>query len=121
MDNHHDYTCHGTPTVHGDTCVGTDYGLLSGPAKKVAPDHWAVCPNAFRPIVSMELFERARKRLANVTYRLSDEELLNRLKSVALENGKLTSRIIQNSRLCPAADDYGRRFGGLMNVYALLG
>jgi hypothetical protein len=71
--------------------------------------------------VSAELFERARKRLPNVTYRLSNEELLNRLKLVAAESGKLTSRVIENSRLCPAADVYSRRFGGLMNVYALLG
>jgi DNA invertase Pin-like site-specific DNA recombinase len=109
------------PQYIGTHVWGRTTAYLSGPAKKVAPDHWAVCPNVFRPIVSVELFERARERLANVTYRLSDEELLNRLKSVALENGKLTSRIIQNSRLCPAADAYRRRFGGLMNVYALLG
>jgi hypothetical protein len=109
------------PQYMGTHVWGRTTAYLSGPTKKVAPDHWAVCPNAFRPIVSVELFERARKRLANVTYRLSDEELLNRLKSVALENGKLTSRIIQNSRLCPAADAYRRRFGGLMNIYALLG
>jgi DNA invertase Pin-like site-specific DNA recombinase len=109
------------PQYMGTHVWGRTTAYLSGPAKKVAPDHWAVCPNAFRPIVNVQLFERARKRLANVTYRLSDEELLNRLKSVALENGKLTSRIIQNSRLCPAAEAYRRRFGGLMNVYALLG
>ena len=100
---------------------GRTTAYLSGPVKKVTPEHWAVCPDAFRPTVSAEVFERARKRLANVTYRLSDEELLNRLKSVTAEAGKLTSRIIQDSRLCPAADAYRRRFGRLMNVYALLG
>ncbi len=61
---------------------------LSGPTKKVAPEQWAVCPNAFRPLVSAELFERARKRLANVSYRLSNEQLLERLQSVSAEKGK---------------------------------
>lgn len=109
------------PQYTGTHVWGRTTAYLSGPTKKVAPEQWAVCPNAFRPMVSTELFERARKRLANVTYRLSNEALLTRLKSVAAETGKLTSRAIQNSRLCPAADVYSRRFGGLMNVYALLG
>jgi DNA invertase Pin-like site-specific DNA recombinase len=109
------------PQYMGTQVWGRTTAFLSGPVKKVAPEHWAVCSDAFRPIISAELFERARTRLANVTYRLSNEVLLNRLKSVAAESGKLTSRIIQNSRLCPAAGVYSRRFGGLMNVYALLG
>lgn len=109
------------PQYMGTHVWGRTTAYLSGPPKKVAHDQWAVCPNAFPSIVSPELFERARKRMANVTYRLSNEELLNRLKSVAAETGKLTSRIIQDSRLCPAAAVYSRRFGGLMNVYALLG
>jgi len=45
-------------------------------------------PNAFRPIVNAELFERARKRLVNVSYRLSNEQLLECLKSIAAESGK---------------------------------
>src|SRR6185437_3583201 len=94
---------------------------LSGPVKRAPAAHWAVCPDAFRAIVSAETFERARTRLASVTFRLSNEDLLNRLKSVAAETGRLTSRVIQNSPLCPAAAVYCRRFGGLMNVYALLG
>jgi DNA invertase Pin-like site-specific DNA recombinase len=109
------------PQYMGTQVWGRTTAYLSGPVKKVSPENWAVCPTAFRPIVSPEIFERARKRLANVTYRLTNEELLDRLKSVAAETGKLTSRTIENSRLCPAADVYSRRFGGLMNVYALLG
>jgi hypothetical protein len=59
--------------------------------------------------------------MANVTYRLSNEQLLERLKLVSAENGKLTCKVIQQSRLCPSVEVYRSRFGGLMNVYALLG
>jgi DNA invertase Pin-like site-specific DNA recombinase len=100
---------------------GRTTAYLSGPTKKVAPENWAVCPNAFRPIVSPELFERARKRLANVSCRLSNEQLLERLKLVTAESGKLTCKIIEKSSLCPSVEVYRRRFGGLMNVYAMLG
>ena len=109
------------PQYMGTHVWGRTTAYLSGPTKKVAPEQWAVCPNAFRPLVSAELFERARKRLANVSYRLSNEQLLERLQSVSAEKGKLTCKVIQESRLCPSAEVYRSRFGGLMNVYALLG
>ena len=109
------------PQYMGTHVWGRTTAYLSGPTKKAPAEHWAICSNAFRAIVSPELFERARKRLANVTYRLTNEELLDRLRSVFAENGKLTSKIIQASPLCPGADTYRKRFSGLMNVYALLG
>lgn len=109
------------PQYMGTHVWGRSTAFLSGPAKKVSPEHWAVCPNAFRPILNAELFERARKRLANVSYRLSNEQLLKRLKSVTAESGKLTCKVIEKSSLCPSVEVYRRRFGGLMNVYAMLG
>ena len=109
------------PQYMGTHVWGRTTAFLSGPAKKVSPEHWAVCPNAFRPIVDAELFERARKRLANVSYRLSNEQLLERLKLVTAESGKLTCKVIGESSLCPSVEVYRRRFGGLMNVYAMLG
>jgi DNA invertase Pin-like site-specific DNA recombinase len=59
------------PQYMGTHVWGRTTAYLSGPVKKVPPEQWAVCSNAFRPIVSVELFERARKRLANVTYRIA--------------------------------------------------
>jgi DNA invertase Pin-like site-specific DNA recombinase len=109
------------PQYMGTHVWGRTTAFLSGPAKRVSPEHWAVCPNAFRPIVDAELFERARKRLANVSYRLSNEQLLERLKLVSAESGKLTCKVIGESSLCPSVEVYRRRFGGLMNVYAMLG
>ena len=92
---------------------GRTTAYLSSRPKKVSPEQWGVCPSAFQPVISGELFERAQKRLTNITYRVPNEKLLERLRSILKEHGKLTSRIIQRSRLCPGVDTYVRRFGGL--------
>ncbi len=94
---------------------------LGGPTKAVPAERWAICPNAFQPILSQELFQQAQHALANLTCRLTEEQLLERLRLVLKEHGKLTSDIIQQSRLCPSAHTYYIRFGGLLPAYAQLG
>jgi len=69
----------------------------------------------------VELFERVQQRLADISYRISNEGLLARLKPLLKKHGKLTARIIQNSRLCPGVPTYVRRFGGLLSLYSRLG
>lgn len=115
--------CHALerPQYMGMHVWGRTTAFLSGPAKKVASDKWAVCPNAFRPIISAELFERAQKRLSENTYRLSNQQLLEKLRVLLVKHGRLSVRIIDKSRLCPSASSYAARFGGLLNAYALLG
>src|SRR5438874_4734932 len=78
-------------------------------------------PKCVSPVISRAVFERAQKRLTNMTYRVPNEKLLERLRPILKEHGKLTSRIIQKSRLCPGVDTYVRRFGGLLNLYSRLG
>ncbi len=109
------------PQYMGTQVWGRTTAYLSSPAKKVPAEQWALCPNAFDPIVSSDLFERAQKRLANITYRVSNDELLPRLRPVLAKYGKLSHRVIQKSRLCPGAHTYVQRFGGMLNLYSLLG
>jgi hypothetical protein len=67
------------------------------------------------------LFQSAQKRLADATYRLSDEKLLEKLTLLLTEHGKLSCRLIDKSGMGTCAGTYVRRFGGLFNVYARLG
>ena len=105
----------------GTQTWGKTTAFLSGPAKSLPPDQWAVCRNAFGAIVPQELFDRAQDALVNLTCRLTDQQMLDRLRIVLRENGKLTAGIIQQSRLCPGSATYCSRFGGLLKVYARLG
>lgn len=97
----------------------TEY--LSGPAMPVPSERWAICQKAFQAIIAPELFDRAQARFENFTHNLSDEELLERLKPLLAQHGKLSYKIIDHSRSCPGGSTYYARFGGLLNVYRRLG
>lgn len=109
------------PHYIGMQIWGRSTALLATPVKRLPFSDWSVYPNAFEAIVPRDLFVRAQEQLANFTVRLSDHELLGRLKRVYEQNGRLTSRIIECSRLCPGLTTYHRRFGGLLNAYARIG
>ena len=109
------------PHYIGMQVWGKTTAYLNGPVKRLSPEHWVTRPNAFEPIISKELFDRTQAIFAGFTHNLSNEELLDRLKVVLNEHGKLTADIIDQSRLCPGASAYYKRFGNLLNVYARLG
>jgi len=100
---------------------GRTSAFLSGPVKRLPSENWAICPKAFEPIIAQDLFVRAQRRFANLTCRLSDEQLLERVKCVLKSHGKLTTKLIGQSHICPAANTLYLRFGGLLNLYAQLG
>jgi hypothetical protein len=95
--------------------------FLSGPVKRLPSQRWAICPKAFEPIIPQELFVRAQQKTANYTCRLSDEHILERLKQVLRVHGRLTTKLIEQSGLCPSPTTFHVRFGGLLNVYERLG
>jgi DNA invertase Pin-like site-specific DNA recombinase len=109
------------PRYIGMQVWGRTTQFLSSPVKRLPVSQWVIYPNAFEPIISQDLFLRAQEVFANFTIRLSDEQLLERLGRLLKEQGELSSRIIDNSRLCPGATAYIRRFGGLLALYTRLG
>ncbi|MDY4280778.1 MAG: hypothetical protein SOX56_06895 [[Pasteurella] mairii] len=51
---------------------------------------------------------------------MSDEEILDRLKTLLQEKGKLSGLIIDESENCPSSSVYSRRFGSLVKTYSLI-
>jgi hypothetical protein len=94
---------------------------LSTPVRHLPMEKWAICPDAFEPIVTRALFYGAQAQLANITCRLTNAQLLERLRAVMNSNGTLRNDIIHSSELCPGASTYWKRFGGLLKAYAQLG
>jgi DNA invertase Pin-like site-specific DNA recombinase len=90
------------PHYIGMQVWGRTTAFLSAPVKRLPVQQWVTRPNAFAPIISLELFLRAQEVFANFTYRLSDEQMLERLRRVYRQQGKLSSRIIDDSPICPA-------------------
>lgn len=100
---------------------GRTTAFLSGPVKQLPLEQWEICANAFLPIIPEELFLRAQQIFANCTFRLTDDQLLQRLRQTLEACGRLSADIIDESRLCPGGTAYARRFGTLLNAYARIG
>ena len=109
------------PKYLGRQIWGRTTEYLSSQPVKVPKDRWAVCENAFHPIIAPELFDRAQARFASFTHNLSDDQLLEYLRPLLAQHGKLSYKIIDRSRCCPGGSTYYARFGGLLNVYRRLG
>jgi DNA invertase Pin-like site-specific DNA recombinase len=109
------------PGYIGMQVWGRTTAYLAGPAKRLPVKQWAICPNAFEPIISPPLFIRAQQEFANYTCRLTDDQLLDRLRQIQNTHGRLSGDIIEKSRTCPGLSTYNKRFGGLLSVYARLG
>jgi DNA invertase Pin-like site-specific DNA recombinase len=109
------------PRYIGMQVWGRTTAYLSGPATPLPVRQWAICPNAFQAIISHGLFLRAQQEFANYTCRLTDEQLLDRLRQMHKTYGRLTGDMIEKSPRCPGLTTYNRRFGGLLGVYARLG
>jgi DNA invertase Pin-like site-specific DNA recombinase len=55
------------------------------------------------------------------SYRLSNEEMLEKLRALLAKRGNLSEHIINRSRTLPAASTYRKRFGSLLTAYHLIG
>jgi hypothetical protein len=71
--------------------------------------------------VSKELFDKAQSVFADLTHRLTNEQMLEKLRAVIREHGRLTHKLINRSHNCPGLTTYCKRFGALRNVYVQLG
>lgn len=82
---------------------------------------WIWKDDAFEPIVSAELFQRAAKIIESRHRHLSDEDLLERLKTLLLARGALSGMLIDEMEDMPSSSCYANRFGSLIRAYTLIG
>jgi hypothetical protein len=84
---------------------------------------WIRRDNAFQPVVSRALFDKAQRVLSELEYgrKLSDQDILDKLKTLWRRKGQLSMKILEESEDTPSWSVYARRFGSLMNAYKLIG
>jgi DNA invertase Pin-like site-specific DNA recombinase len=85
------------------------------------PDTWIRRDNAFKGIVSAEVFAKAQTIIARQQRRLSDQQALDRLASLWRRKGHLTDKIIVAAKGVPHTSTYIKRFGSLLAAYRLIG
>ncbi|MDZ7889390.1 MAG: recombinase family protein [Pseudomonas sp.] len=85
------------------------------------PDQWVRADAAFQPIVSPLLFRAAQEIIQTRSYRLADEEMLQRLKDIYQRHGYLSGLVIDEADGCPSSSAFQHRFGSLLRCYSLIG
>jgi DNA invertase Pin-like site-specific DNA recombinase len=109
------------PKYMGAAVLGRTTSLLGTEVVAAPPDKWTVKAGAFEPIVDPETFAAAQRVLRDRTLYRSDEELLDRLRSLLSREGELSIRTVDGSRDVPAARTYKDRFGSMKRAYDLIG
>jgi len=95
--------------------------ILKGPSVSMPRSSWYVVSNAFEPIVSRETFQEAQRILQRGTYFQTNERLLDMLRTLWAEKGKLTQKLVSKANNVPSTGTFWHRFGGLRTAYRLIG
>jgi DNA invertase Pin-like site-specific DNA recombinase len=89
--------------------------------KKNPPELWVRATGLFEPIVDKSIFLKAQALLKEQYVRLSDEQLLKKLREALAVNGKLSVSIMAAMDGMPSAALYAYRFGSLRQAFRLVG
>jgi DNA invertase Pin-like site-specific DNA recombinase len=82
---------------------------------------WIWRDGAFEPLISADLFAQAREIIESRHRHLSDEELLERLRELLRDRGRLSGILIDETEDLPSSSCYSSRFGSLTRAYSLIG
>jgi DNA invertase Pin-like site-specific DNA recombinase len=82
---------------------------------------WIWRDGAFEPIISSSIFEQARTIIESRHRNLTDQELLDKLRELLRERGRLSGILIDESDDMPSSACYSSRFGSLARAYTLIG
>lgn len=85
------------------------------------PEQWIRLDNAFPAIIGQDQFSRAQAIIAARSMRLSDDEMIERLREILAERQTLSGLIIDEFEDAPSSSSYRTRFGSLLRAYSLVG
>lgn len=117
-------------TVHqvliNEKYIGNNiYNRISFKLKKLrvvnTPDMWIRKEGAFEPIVPPDVFYTAQGIIRARARRYTDEELIERLRSLYRHRGFLSGLVIDEAEGMPSTSVYVHRFGSLVRAYQMVG
>lgn len=85
------------------------------------PDMWIRANGAFEPIVERHLFDAAQAIIHSRSRRVSDEDMLQGLRTLYHSRGHLSGLIIDEADDLPSSTTYRARFGSLARAYQMIG
>lgn len=94
---------------------------LYTPKLRLPEAEWVVIPGAFEPIVDPATFQAAQQVFRDMTIHKSNEQLLEDLKALLDDNGRLSTSVIENAPGLASVSAYAKRFGSIRKAYELIG
>jgi DNA invertase Pin-like site-specific DNA recombinase len=85
------------------------------------PEQWVRRDDAFEAIVDEQDFHTAHGMLLGRSVRLSDEEMLERLRALREQHGRVSAILINETDGMPSSAVFRHRFGTLLRAYQLIG
>lgn len=85
------------------------------------PERWVRAEGAFEAVVPAAQFFEAREIILARAKRLSDDDMLTRLRLLLQERGAISGLIIDERPGMPSSSAYRSRFGSLLRAYQLVG
>jgi DNA invertase Pin-like site-specific DNA recombinase len=119
--NSHVYDILKNPKYAGCSAWARTTAKLRGRVRELNHDAWVLCPGAFKPIISQHLFDAVHAAHVKRNTKMSDKQLLDKLKRLLAKKGKLTEDMMRRSNGVPSLSTYVRRFGSVWRAYQLVG
>jgi DNA invertase Pin-like site-specific DNA recombinase len=85
------------------------------------PEMWIRSDGAFPAIVDPALFARAQEIILARSRRFTDDEMLERLKALWSQHGRISGLLIDEHEEMPSSAGFRHRFGSLVRAYELIG
>jgi DNA invertase Pin-like site-specific DNA recombinase len=85
------------------------------------PDKWVRANGVFEGIIEPELFFKAREIILARSQKLTDEEMLAKLRSLWSQHGHISGILIDETESLPSSTAFRYRFGSLISAYQLIG
>ena len=85
------------------------------------PDQWIRADDAWPAIVEIEAFRAAQELILQRSEKLSDDEMLEKLRALVGRHGRISGILIDEEEEMPSSSAFRHRFGSLVKAYSLIG
>lgn len=86
-----------------------------------SPDRWIRADGALQGIVEPDLFFKAREIILARSAKLTNEEMLGKLRTLLSQHGRISGILIDEAPDLPSSTAFRHRFGSLVSAYRLIG
>lgn len=85
------------------------------------PDKWIRADGVFAQVVAPDLFCKAQEIILARSQKLTDQEMLDRLRALFSQHGRISGILIDEADGLPSTAAFRHRFGSLVTAYRLVG